>query len=272
MRDHLDLLGLQPADRQECEEVLGTAGGRDVAAAVAALRLHLGAVTENSKLPDYPERTWIAALLRFVPELLERYRARNVPAEIVADSLADWGRHFALHRRVHGDFGLETWRWIALHARGTMFQLGRLQFMLYRPEILLPGVEEGSCAWGIHIPETGAPLDAAAVDEAFVRARKFFALHFPETPASFTTCESWMLDPGLRSELPDTSNVARFADRFTLLDRRGTDPTDALYFVFRTRDTNSVASLPRTSSVQRAVLNLYDAGTPVLGTAGYFRL
>ncbi|GAB3538437.1 hypothetical protein GCM10027403_24860 [Arthrobacter tecti] len=270
-QDHLDLLRLPSAARDACREMLEAPIDSEVQGALNSLRARLGVLTEKPQLPEYPESVWTAGLLRFVPELLDWYRARGVPEDVIADSLPDWGRHFALHRRVHGAFGLETWRWLVAHAQGTMFQLGRLQFMLYRPDPALPD-GEGTYALGIHIPETSEPLDPDAVDASIERARAFFPVHFPEVLPTFATCDSWMLDPGLRSELPDTSNVARFADRFTHLGRQGAEPTDALYFVFRTRDTNSLASLPRASSVQRAVLDRYAAGTPVLGTAGYFRL
>lgn len=269
--DHLDLLGLQPADREGCLELIGGSAEPDVEDALGLLRNRLGSMALNESLPDHTEQVWLKALLRFVPELVSWYRDRQIPQTIVEETLADWGRHFALNRRVRGDFGCETWRWLVVHAQGTMFQLGRLQFMLYQPGKALPGHEQ-EYAFGVHIPETGEPLSVEAVDASLAQALGFFPIHFPEVHAKFATCHSWMLDPGLRSELPDTSNVARFADRFTLLGQQGDDPTDALYFVFRTRDTGALKSLPRVSSIQRAVLDRYDAGTPVLGTAGYLTL
>ncbi|WP_035777251.1 acyltransferase domain-containing protein [Arthrobacter sp. H5] len=268
----LELLDVRDSDVAPAMGLIAGAPSRDAVHALVSLRQRLGSMDEKPQLPEYSETTWTEALLRFAPEVLDHHRELGVSEAVIRDSFADWGRHIALHRRVHGAFGLETWRWLAMHAQGTMFQLGRLQFMLYRPETPLPIQAGGDFVLGIHIPETGKPLDESGVDHSLALAKTFFGTHFPQYNVQHATCVSWMLDPGLAADLPDASNVARFAQRFTLFGESQMNPADALYFVFRTRDVSRIAGLPRTSSVQRAILDRYDSGTPVLGTCGYLVL
>lgn len=195
--------------------------------------------------------------MRFAPILAEHHAGLGIDPSLTTATLADVGLQLSIHRRAHACFGLETWGWLTHHLDGSLFRIGRLQFHL-QPTLRSRGpLAAGDWFLGIHIPEDG-PLHPLAVDEALDTATTFFAVHFPDRRLRAASCDSWLLDPHLANVLP-TSNMAAFAARFEL-DALRPEPGDALYFTFRTRDMARVPALPRTTSLQRAVLERIDAG------------
>ncbi len=255
--DVLDLLAVRPDDRADLARL--DADPAEVAAVAKLLRERIGTFPTGRPDLEAPEAVWIAAFVETVPDLLAYYRALDVPDEIVRDTLEDFGRHLALNRVVHGSFGLETRWWLTNHWAGSLFQLGRLQFQLYREQEPGAHVAAGDWVLGIHIPEAG-PLTPEAVDDSLGRAKAFFAAYFPDKPVRAGTCLSWLLDPYLLDHLPPESNMARFARRFTLSGEPDDQQGDAVYFVFRTRDLDHLDRLPRDTGLQRLVLDRIAAG------------
>jgi hypothetical protein len=190
---------------------------------------------------------------------------RGVPHDISQATLADLGRQVAIHRRVFGSIGLDTYGWMSLHWTGQLYQLGRLQFDLGRVDptsqwarALPDNVAPGDWILGVHIPEAG-PLDEASVRASLSAVRPFLETYFPEISATMQRCFSWMLDPYLRDVLPD-SNITRFQKLFTPDGLFEDSNEDILYFVFRRKDIEDLDQLPRDTCLQRAVLDRIKAG------------
>ncbi|MEU6772853.1 acyltransferase domain-containing protein [Streptomyces sp. NPDC046759] len=203
-----------------------------------------------------------------VPRTLARHRARGIPAEVTRRTLADLGRHMAVHRRRYGSTGVHARRWLVRHFRGELFQLGRLQFERARLgersalALTAAGLDAapGTPCLNLHIPDFHGPLTPAACDRSLAWAREFFARHFPEERPAAALCHSWLLDPQLRRYLPADSNIVRFQDRFRTA-REDTEPADTepVQFVFGDPGL-PVAQLPRRTSVERAVGDHLRAG------------
>lgn len=265
-----ELLDIQGEDREECAALLGSPAGPRVLRALEAMRVRLGTFPRNSATAeDVSEVEWIEALLRFAPDVVAFHAGLGLPSQVSRDILADTGLQLRINRRVHGRFGLDTWSWLTLHMAGNLFRLGRLQFHLVRLGEATAWASAGDWVLGVHIPEDGG-LSPETVDASFSLASEFFARHFPDKPVTFATCDSWMLDPYLGARLPE-SNIASFARRFAL-DRCTDAPTDAVYFTFRQRGLEHLDRLPRTTSLQRVVLErIDDGGTWQLGH-GHLRL
>jgi hypothetical protein len=190
---------------------------------------------------------------------------RGVPHDISQATLADLGRQVAIHRRVFGSIGLDTYGWMSLHWTGQLYQLGRLQFDLGRVDptsqwarALPDNVAPGDWILGVHIPEAG-PLDEASVRASLSAVRPFLETYFPEISATMQRCFSWMLDPYLRDVLPD-SNIIRFQKLFTPDGLFEDSNEDILYFVFRRKGIEDLDQLPRDTRLQRAVLDRIKAG------------
>ncbi|GGY83296.1 hypothetical protein GCM10010300_29130 [Streptomyces olivaceoviridis] len=210
----------------------------------------------------------VHVLLAALPRTQARHRARGVPAEVSRRTLADLGRHLAVHRRRHGRAGVQSWRWLVRHFRGELYQLGRLQFerarlgdrdALVTAPIGLDAAPGTPCL-NLHIPDFHGPLTPSACDRSLVLAREFFARCFPEERPVAVLCHSWLLDPQLRWYLPAESNILRFQERFRIA-REESEPADTepVQFVFGDPDL-PVATLPRRTSVERAVGDHLRAG------------
>ena len=204
---------------------------------------------------------------------VRRFHARRgIPDDISWATLADVGRNLVRDRLLLGDGGLRTSGWLTLHFRGSIYQLGRLQFdrMQVRPAHVADAFREGDAALGIHIPESG-PLTAEACDDSFAQAQPFFARHFPETPTRLGICTSWLLDPQLADYLGPDSNIMLFQRRFTLVGDGYDGDADVLRFVFH-RIAPNIDDLPQRTTLERAIVTHLRAGKHWRSRTGWLEL
>ncbi|MCY0939612.1 acyltransferase domain-containing protein [Streptomyces sp. H34-S4] len=256
--------------------------------ALSALLWKAGEPEHNNGLPDLPPEasgSMGAAFAVFVylaalPYTRAHHRARGIPSEISRRSLEDLGRQLAVHRRRFGSTGLHTPDWLTRHFRGELYQLARLQFERVRLDHhtaeALAGAgapaRTGQAALSLHIPDFHGPLTPEACEESLALARDFFAGFFPEEPTGVVLCESWLLDPQLRHGLPGHANIVAFQNRFTLTGDRGRPERDsAVSFVFGASEADR-RTLPRETSMQRAVLDHLDEGGHWYTRLGWFAL
>lgn len=255
--------------------------------AARALVENIGTLDVHPAPPAPPEglgdlERWfpVCAVLAALPRTRAYHQERNIPEDIARHTLADLGRHIALHRRRHGNGGLLTPGWLRLHARGEIYQLGRLQFqraVLGRRTSQAAraaglDVRPGDPCLNLHIPDFLGPLTPRACADSLRRARAFFARHFPEERHQVAVCHSWLLDEQLRDHLAEDSNIVRFQGLFRIA-YRSDDPADGepVGFVFGDPGLR-VADLPRRTSLQRAVTgHLLNGGHWYVGH-GWFAL
>ena len=217
---------------------------------------------------------WIHVVASVVSRTRAWHLARQVPDAISWATLADLGRHVAIHRRQHGIAGIDAPWWLVLHLRGELYECGRLQFHLQHvgggvdlplldpsdPRADRPGWRAEDPALGIHIPEAG-PLDAAACDAAFDLARSFFPACFPAPDRRLGLCTSWLLDEQLASYLAPSSNIVSFQRRFELARGSNDGDGDVISFVFRRAEAApDLDTLPRSTTLERAVVDHLRSG------------
>jgi hypothetical protein len=204
---------------------------------------------------------------------VRRFHARRgIPDDVSWATLADLGRNLQRDRLLLGDGGLRTSGWLTLHFRGSIFQLGRLQFnrMRVRAAHVADAFREGDAALGVHIPESG-PLTPEACDDSLSRAQPFFARHFPETPTRLGICTSWLLDPQLAAYLEPESNVMRFQRRFELVGEGYDGDADVVRFVFH-RIAPNIDDLPQRTTLERAIVAHLRAGKHWRSRTGWLEL
>jgi hypothetical protein len=209
------------------------------------------------------------------------HQAHGVPDDISWSSLADLGRHMAIHRRMYGEAGVDASWWLSLSLRGEVFDLGRLQFTYFRlgygdqsppwysPEDVArlgEGFAEGDSCIGVHIPESG-PMTPEACEESFRTAAGFFAKCFPVPQGRrLATCWSWLLDDQLSRWLSPASNIMAFQRRFELVPGSIESDWNILDFVFRKPmpaggwTPEWLDSLPARSTLERAIVAHLRAG------------
>lgn len=193
----------------------------------------------------------LLTMLATVDDVRAFHARRGISAAVSWRSLADLGQQVLVHRLSVSSFGLHTHTWLVNTWSGGLYWLGRLQYTVRRGE--------GGFVLSCHIPRTG-PLDPAGVDASFDRAAGFFAEHFPDHPAVALHCSSWLLDPRLADVLPPGSNLASFQRRWALSGAADACDDDVVFFVFARRGEVDIASLPRTTSLQRAVADHLATG------------
>ncbi|MHA7270097.1 acyltransferase domain-containing protein [Arthrobacter sp. HLT1-20] len=260
----LDYLGVAPEDRADClallEFPLSPAASTVHQYLVERLGIADDSVPElGSDEAPVTELDWLRAMMDFVPTLLQWHAGRAIPDAVSRATLADFGRQMAVSRRVHNRFGMDTYKWLNHLFSGRIYQLGRLQYLIHQPTAAIPGVGPGEWILGVHIPEGGG-LGKDAVAQSLALARPFFAAHFADKPVTTANCESWLLDPYLAEHLEPGTNIAAFAAMFTPYGEPRDEPTDAVYFTFRTRSMENLDALPRATALQRVVLERIDAG------------
>ena len=215
--------------------------------------------------------------LAVLPHTTAWHRSRGINENISWASMADLGRHMAIHRRTYGATGVDAAWWVTVCLRAEVFDLGRLQFNWFRL-----GIGDASPWWysleeagrrgmgfrprdfcvGVHIPESG-PMTPTACDDSFELAKGFFSEHFPlgDQRRRLATCWSWLLDDQLADWLPPESNIVRFQRRFELVPGSIVNDEGILEFVFRMPDPlGQLDDLPQRTRLERAVVAHLKAG------------
>ena len=215
---------------------------------------------------------FVYVYLGALADVRQFHAQRHIPDEISWATLADLGRNLVRDRLLLGDGGLRTSGWLTLHFRGSLYQLGRLQFDRRDATRARVGDSSGESepAVGIHIPESG-PLTPEACDDSVAQAKPFFTRHFPETPPRVGVCTSWLLDPQLAEYLRPESNIMRFQRRFELVGDGLDGDVDVLRFVFH-RIAPNIDDLPQRTTLERAIVTHLRAGKHWRNPTGWLNL
>ncbi len=187
---------------------------------------------------------------------LEVNGARGIPREITVTTLKDANIWVQNHYDRFGTPGLLEFGWMALHAQGDLFRLGRLQFRAVKTD----RAHVGEWVLETHIPQ-GEPLDEQACLDSFAMAEEFFPKYFPEAKAECFDCCSWLLSPNLAYVMGDHSNVVKFMRMWKIKKIIYTQSEGTIGRVFgfgSTRD--QLPDLPENTSMQRKVKAFLLAG------------
>src|SRR3989475_7741632 len=122
-----------------------------------------GPVTESTPVGRY---FFVYVYLAALADVRRFHLQRGIPDDISWATLSDLGRNLKRDRLLLGDGGLRTSGWLTLHFRGSIYQIGRLQFNLRDATRGRVGDSPGAGepALDIHIPESG-PLAPEACDD-----------------------------------------------------------------------------------------------------------
>jgi len=273
------------ADALAARPAAGSDADRLVRRTASVLLAGLGTLDEHPVPPDYPhlhdDLRWLPllAVVAAAPHTRRWWAARGVGDDVARATLADVGRQMTHTRRRHGHGGLcVNASWLALHVRGRLVQLGRLQWERARlgtttAQDLTAGglpVGPGDLGLGMHIPDYCGPFTPRDCDTSTSRAVRFFADHLPEDDVRVATGHSWLLDPALVDLVAPTSNLAAFRHRFHVVARTVTDDQAVVEFVFGRRQ-DDLGTLPRRTSLERAVGDHLRAGRHWHGGVGWHR-
>ena len=139
--------------------------------------------------------------IRFAVDCYGDFCREGISDEIYFDTFYDitiWAKKY--HKK-YGVPGLMEEKWLAVHMKGRIYRLGRLQFEPDEKEAVIH----------VHIPE-GEGLYEEECDLAFAKADTFFSDVY-----QMYDCESWLLSPELSKMLDSSSNIIKFQKRFQIV-------------------------------------------------------
>ena len=200
------------------------------------------------------------------------YQSRGIEPQIFHDNMLDLKYKLEECKLVKGIVGSFVAHWFVGFFNLTRFALGRLQFEVikfggqyeHNGKILTPE----SKVINVHIPRTMTPLDEKSCDEAFEKAKAFFADEIGDVCAF--VCDSWLLYPENKKILSKDSNTYRFMSRFDVIKSRVDKERRDLWRLFDTEEKN-VDKLPANTSMRRAYTeHLKQGGKVGSGLGVYF--
>jgi len=169
-----------------------------------------------------------------------RYRERGLDDEIFYNSMLDLRYKLEECKAVKGVVGTFVAFWYAGFFDMTRFALGRLQFEIieFGEEYEKDGkrLTPDSKVINVHIPRTGTPIDEASCQNAYERAKSFFADECGRDVAF--VCHSWLLYPDMRTILPPQSNMVKFMSRYDIVTWQVDKNKSDLWRLFDTDESN----------------------------------
>ncbi|GAA0624575.1 DUF5596 domain-containing protein [Kribbella sandramycini] len=234
-------------------------------------------------LSDWPDLSGYGPVGRFayvwvfvaaLPAVRAYHAERGISPEVSREILRVIADQMANRRAIFGTGGLHTQNWVTHHFRGAIYALGRLhcERLVLAPGTVVDdgGPGSGDAVLGLHIPE--GRLTPESVDASLSAASIFFGRHFPEESYRYAVCTSWVLDPQLVEYLGAETNIIRFQQRFTLRPAGSTDDAATVVeFLFK-RPLAQLHDLPRSTTLQRAVVDHIEADRPWHFRTGWLRL
>ncbi|MBE6689131.1 MAG: hypothetical protein E7588_07650 [Ruminococcaceae bacterium] len=179
-----------------------------------------------------------------------KYKKKNIPDDIILDSLNDVGVWVMNHYNSTGEIGFATIPWECAIHNVKVIKIGRLQYAHQACETASPahGLKVGDNVIYMHIQE-GPGLTPEACRESIARAKEFYRQYFPEFEYKYMVCHSWMLDPALPGMVKPDSNLAMFYKMFEVVE---TSPSQsAMKRVFGPDAQKPVEELPENSTLQK---------------------
>ena len=249
---------------------------------IALVQADLGGFGWLSPGPELPRdrgpawrHLYAYAYLALVEVVSAYHRDHGVDQAVTWATLADLGRNLAVDRRMHGEGWPVMQSWLTLHARGGLYELGRLQYQRSAATLDLHIPERTPGGSTKSLPGESGPLTPEAIDASLDEARAFFPRHFPDEHYTAFACGSWLLDPQLLEYLPADSNIVKFQQRFELEPYEEPVGLDAdvevLRFGFRSL-TTPLDQLPRGTALQRAIIDHLKSGRHWYWRRGHFAI
>ena len=205
-----------------------------------------------------------------IEDMEKLYEQKNIPREVLLETIADLGIWINRHRDWFGEWGFSQYGWIVLHLRAKIFKLGRLQFEPDKikklpPADLNPGLKEGEPFLFVHIPRSGK-LDEAACLDSFERAKRFFPEILGYDFVAFG-CFTWLFDPAFEKLLPPDSNILKFQKMFELFP--GEESYWGLDYVFVNITKENIKDAPTDTSFRKKLVEHILSGGTMQPGGGY---
>ena len=228
-------------------------------------------LTKDLGVHEYTVNTLIYILM--IPSLKKAYDKSNVPNWIFESSIKDMSYHVNYCKKIKGIYGTFTnWHENFFSMRGYGF--GRLQFIPrtsysdFTSETI--SIKKGEPILDVHIPNTGTPLTEEECELSYKLSAEYFKDFFGEKPIIFH-CSSWLLWERHKEFLKPSSNIVKFLNRYTLVEKGLFNDYSQLWRIFEVDFNGNVDDLPINSSLQKAYYDIVKRGEKVGYGTGLFK-
>lgn len=193
--------------------------------------------------------------------LKEKYQEKNIPEEILVDTVKDLSIWTDIWSEIKGQLWLGELSWLERHLSMKLFKIGRLQFCMAKSEADIPekNIVKGDDIIEIHIASVG-PLRKVECEESIAMARQFFKKYYPEYDYKCFTCHSWLLDDSLDDILGESSNITIFRKMFTLVTKEESNAILRYVFSWDTNTENLKNKKPTSSFAEKVKKRALDGG------------
>ncbi len=194
---------------------------------------------------------------------IENGKRLGIEYDILHETLKELGRHARNYNRSHSGekVGLYQIKWIGKILEGKIYCLGRLEFERAVTQKTWEdhGIFPGDKVLSVHIPRTNGPLSEDLFEDSFRQSTAFFAKYFPDFNYKAYVCNSWLLDPTLKTLLPQGSNIIKFQNKFDIVQK--TESESGIRIAFDSKATyENVTEYPPKTSLQKAMIEHVKKG------------
>lgn len=203
--------------------------------------------------PDPLGMKMLTCMLLCALQTRSDYEKQGIPDSIFLATMDCFPRFVKEHMESYGCYGFDREFWVVRQLSCKIFRVGLLEFELRDQDVSL------------HIP-SGTRLEPAAVAGSLETGRAFIGRYFPQWQDLPRTCHSWLLSPTLKLLLPETSNIIRFQQNFTIAPREEED-REFMIWVFKNRSL-TLEQLPENTSLQRLLKAHLCAGGKFVDAKG----
>ncbi len=212
------------------------------------------------------------AYILMIPYLKKEYEKREIPNWIFENSIKDVSYHVDYCKKIKGVWGTYTnWHEKFFSMKG--FGFGRLQFIpcASYANFTFNGftLKKGEPMIDVHIPNTKTPLSYEECEYCYKLAIGQFKEFFVNKPIVFH-CSSWLLWERHKNMLKPTSNIVKFLDKYTLVEKGLFDDYSQIWRIFEIDYKGNPEELPKNSSLQKAYYDLVKRGEKVGWGTGLF--
>ena len=195
--------------------------------------------------------------------------SKGIGDDVIIPTLSELKRYALECYKLTGKIGLIHSKWLGKILNGKIYRLGRLEFEMrdamhsYEPM----GLTKGENVIGVHIPDNGGPFTPEVCDEAYEKAKSFFAKHFPEFQYKHYVCNSWLLDRTLKKFLKSESNIVKFMDSFEEVATKEVYSAFTYLFGMGT-EAKDLKNFTPTTSLQKGIIEHIENGGKLYSTFG----
>lgn len=189
------------------------------------------------------------------------YQEKQIEQSVYVDTMKCFTRFLKECMEKNGRMFFDRGWWTYRQLSMELFRIGALEYQFQE--------YEGAKAIALHIP-SDADMTSMSIDSSLEQAQRFFQAHYRDYVYDKYVCDSWLLSPALRTLLSETSRIAAFQNRFTIVQA---DPEgrDFMEWLFKVPEDSDFDKLPERTSLQRKAKKFLLEGGKIGEAVGVFR-